>query len=790
MKTKRILSSVIAASMFAVCVPVIADYTAPLNDYDVEIVNEAFESGTVTNTIDNSNAFDVPEMTYSTAATPKEQYTDVITFDNTVLRRDYFLSFDFNFKTVNGEVPGDIRIDSKQRQGETNKLGPCFSYSDGQLRNQTGSNSYDKLGAIEPDTWYTAELEGKMVEADAITVFRLYKYENGVKTLVNTVDNLYLRQFRADQAGANGSPNRIGAADVYIDNVVLIQKYPNELTITAPDTVVNAAVNAGQNVPFDYVMSRDGVETTKYDIDSWTVFDQSGNEIDDGSISVTSQGVLTSKTDIQTQTVTVRAAATIGEKPLTGEFEITLNAVSTGDESLDTIEISGPSEVKAGESIPYTFTALKGGAEVVDPGAVKWSIYDPSDMYENHNKGISIENGVLTVADDVIAQDIVIRAASVPNGYVYASYPVKINFGDSQLETVVKYDACETTSDTKTRVESWDGSYAYQTGTTSERQGAFGNTGDYLVTEVDIKFIGEGSGFTLLRADGTQNSGFRWHNGNISIQTGGSSYDDYVTDADIDAWYHFEVVYSSTQENASFTVYKYTGQGMEKISTHLDINRRNRAQYGNIQIEKDTCFDNLKIARPLATSFDLSAPDTMDAGASAQVAISNIYRNDLPLLNYTVGFDWSLLDSTGQPIIENEDGTIDAEISTTGLLTTRAMGPVQTVTVRVKSGNAIKTLDINIRKGTIFEITNIGVDKNDNSKIVQLSINKKYEYNDDVTFILAFYDESGALIDVHIQSAFGSNYQVGEGNVPVEWNVPEAFNPETDTVKAFVWTRF
>ena len=797
MKIKRILSSIIAASMFAVCVPVMADYVEPSNNYDAELKNETYNDGTATNDIDSSKAFDVPAMTYSSADPPKEQYTDIITFDSDVLTKEYFLSFDFNFKTVDGKVPGNIRIDSKQKQGETNKLGPYFSYDNGQLRTQKGSDSYDELGEIEPDTWYTAELEGTMVVSGAKTVFRLYKYEGTTKTkvLVKKTEELNLRQFAAD---STNKPNRLAAADVCIDNVRLIQEYPNELTVTADKTTIDA----GETLQLDYVMTREDSVTTKYDV-TWSVVD--------GDASITNRGVLTSPVSENNSIVKVQASATINGKELTSEpFEITVNGVNKAGESFDTVEISGESKVKAGgDPVQYSFTASKNdGTPVTGAGVVKWSIYDPSNMNKNLNSKISIDEntGVLTVKDGVIAQTILVKASSTPNGYISNTFPVEIEFGDSQIEKVIAYDACEETRDDARRYDdngksSVDGSGAYIGDKPWEVQ-TFSAPGGYTLTEMDVKFIDSSSLFDFSVAG--QNDSilhFCIHGGKISAQYGGRS-DEYVDMETVDygSWYHLEILHSHNDENASCNLYKYNSDGTLGNPTKYELQRRNKKEYTALKIGANTAVDNIKISVPYASEITLTSDDAdndIAAGASVQIT-ATCKRNGLNLLNFS-GLDWSVLGGDGQPIIENEDGTIDAEISTNGLLTTRAMGPLQTLTVQAKSGNKTEKIGFTMYRDSIFEVTGVSYDGGaeedgdakvvNKNKIVQLTVNKKYEYNDDVTFILAFYDnETGALVDVHMLSAFGSNYAVGSNDIPVEWDIPS--EDSNTKIKAFVWTRF
>ena len=64
---------------------------------------------------------------------------------------------------------------------------------------------------------------------------------------------------------------------------------------------------------------------------------------------------------------------------------------------------------------------------------------------------------------------------------------------------------------------------------------------------------------------------------------------------------------------------------------------------------------------------------------------------------------------------------------------------------------------------------------------------KLLDYDDDMIIMLTFYNAEGALLAVHTFSGFGSNYQIGENKITVDWEIPSRFNPETDRVTSFIW---
>lgn len=742
------------------------DYTAA--DYDAVLLNKTYDDGIVTNSIDNSNALNAVDK------------TEIFTLsDNTVLTKEYFLSFDFCFNTDDtGAVPGVISIDSKKNNGDTNKQGPLFSYSsDGQLQTQTGGSAYDKLGEISPDTWYTAELEGRMAVAGAVTVFRLYKYESGVKTLVKQTDALNLRQFYA--GAGNGNPDRMFAQNsVGIDNVKLIQEYPDKIEIMPEaDTI-----NAGQSTALDYTMTRKSSEVTKQKV-TWSVYNENNTaEITDGSVRI-EDGALIAAMSSEDKTVTIHASADMGGKALTGTLAYTVKGVSTASEKFDEITINGDDEVKAGTTVKYTFTAKKNGNDVTDTltdDDVVWYVYNAANLKSNGNKGITVSNGMLTIDNSVIAQNITLRA-STPSGAVYGSKSISVGFSDAQTETVLCYDACEETLSGANFVTSVDGSSAYFVSDASMQFVNFTANTEYVLTELDIKFGGEGSGFTLSNNKNNMNPGFRLHGDKIGVQTASTTYDDLM-EADTESWYHFEIVYSEAQKNASVNIYKYNQDGtLGEMNSFANINTRNNKPYNLIYVEKNTYIDNIKVSIPIADLVMLTPEANMVSSGGTNQITSAASRNGLALLNFS-GLEWSVLDHEGKPIIDSS-----VSISTTGLLKVASSVMPQTVKVQVKSGNYVKSIDIEIIQSDIFTVNNIGINE-EGTKIVKVYVEKLLDYDDDMVILIAFYDAEGVLSTVHTFSGFGNNYQIGENVITVDWEIPSGFNPETDKVTSFIWS--
>lgn len=757
---KKIISAIISASVLAAsaAVPVYADYTAPETSYDIEKLNLTFDDGDTINDIDSSEA---------------QKYTDTTQVfalsDNTIMTKEFYLAFDFRFDTDGeGNVPGIISIFKKKSSGAVDKQGPMFSYDNGVLRTQTGSSSYQTIADIDADTWYTAEIEGKMVVSGAICDMRIYDASHNI---VNELSELNLRQFYA--GSSNGYPDCMTAYNVSMDNVKLIQEYPDELRLTATAD----EINAGTTAALDYTAYRMGKEVTKYGV-TWSV----ENGTDD--VSITQEGVLVAAISAPAQTVTVKAAAVLDDQELTGEKEITINAVDTGDEKFDTIVVSGADTLKAGTSESYTFTASKNGEDVTDTvteSDVVWKLYNCDDLNPNGNKAITVDNGVLTVDDSVLPQTIYVRAVS-PSGNVYGSKAVTITMSDKQIENVLLSDACETAFDDAERVESFDGSTAYRTTVASSF--TFGNSSGYTLTELDIKFDSDNSGLIFKRSDGTVNSSFFYRNGGISQQTGSSNYSVLCSSINADKWYHMQILYSDLP-NASCNIYEYNEDGtMTLVQTGIDINTRNGKQYGRLEVQAGTYVDNIKITNAVADAVTVTSPSQyMFAGDKAQFTAAAT-RCGLPLRDVS-GLEWTVLDSEMLPII---DGSITVDAN--GLVTVDATAPAQTIYVEAKSSETTKaSAVITVQVSEIFSVTNLGINEA-GTAVTKIYVDKNFYYNDDVTFILTVKAADGVLKAVRLINTFGDRMSIGSNELAVDLTLPADFNPETDRVEAMVWTTF
>ena len=764
---KKLISALITASMLAASfvMPVFADYTEA--DYDVEIINNNFDTET------NSGA---PDGTSYKIAGDADHIWDKTVTAELDFTKDFFLSVDFKMTSA------DQVLDFKSENGKDQ--GPHFTLNKGTdgkyvFRTDTSSTAYQNLyDNFELNQWYRMELEGKMIASDAKTCFRLYKYNGSNGELVSEVEELSLRNFKAGNSKYSPGYMIMGEGVCY-DNEYAVQEYPNAITLSA----LADEIKAGSENMYSYEMSRNDKSISTYPVE-WSVYNEADTEpLNDDNISISEDGKLSVGISAPTQTVTIRATAEFGGKELYGSKKAVITAVDTSEEVFDNITLSGPEEVKAGTSAAYTVTASKNGAAVTPAvDEVVWGVYDKSGVMENGDSNISISNGMLTVKDGTVPYDITVRASSV-SGLIYNSFPVSLKWSDNQKEAVVSYNACETAIDGTEVTISFDGSNAYKA--LNDFTFSFGDQTEYTVTEFDIKFDGvEGHGMTMKNG-GNELSNIRTHESGLAQQTSGSKWETIISanDFDVNLWYHVEFLFLNGTESG-YHVYKYDDEGNKTLVKSMpNCNRRNDKTYNGITFSSGVLIDNFKVVKASANEIAMTASgDTIFPGDSVEYKITTS-RNGLTMAG-AAGITWQIRKENGDIYTGNA-----ISINGSGLLTTTAMAPAGKYTIHAVSASGDSDeADLTIKLAEYFEVTNLGVDEKNDKKIVRIYAKKLLGYNDDVAFIIVVKDENGKLKGVNITKTFGDKLVMGDNEVTVDYTLPSDFDPASDKVEVMVWT--
>ncbi len=791
-----LLLSLMAVPAFAMTVDDFSD------TYAEKIIDNNFDTET-------GNA-DAPDG--STGYKTITEETDLWSGTNVNYISEFLASMDFRFDNE------DATMTIKNSKA-TPDIGPSFSYStdskgNGIIRNQKGGSSYDTLANIELNSWYNMELQGKVKSDGANLVFRLYKWENGEKILVKVVKGINLRNFSA--GSSKGNPTRlVVTSGISVDNEFFASLYPDTINVV-PAVGDVTEIKGGETLKFNavstinYEMSEgdEAVVCTAPNYE-WDLYDENGvNPLLDDDISI-QDGELTVKNTVAEQSITVRATADTKGKPY-GEYKVKINAVDTSNDKYDKLIVSADkSYVRVDEPLTITAKATMGGmpVELTDED-VLWSIYNETNIREIQNTNITIKNGVLSVTESVVPQNITVRAVN-PSGSITSTYPVYVRPANMNIEGEADYtdtfasaNACEEAPQSGAVLEegSWDGSSYYKINDEYAFAGFGANTTRDVIYSADVKFAEENSGTTIQSTERKVGMQLRRQGTKLGVLGSGDKFNPYL-DIDADSWYNIQIMCSTCNGDGSYAhliLYKYDENGNKvnpqdgTLSTPFvqkDITMRNLASDKpgcNMVASIGSCIDNVLSMYIAPDNFSIALDvSTVLAGNTAQ-ATATASRQGIafPKLNGEL-IKYEIYDSDDRYPFENDNITIDSN----GKITVSSMAEAQEVYVRVKSvtGDIHSSAKLTIVSSDIFEIQKIALNE-EGTKVVALDVNKIFAYDKEVTFVLVTYDENMVMQSVNVKSAYGSDIPEGVSTVPMNCELKN-FDKDKDTLKVFTWTK-
>ena len=669
------------------------------------------------------------------------------------------------------------------------KLGTCVRRHDvdgvPNLSIQTGSTDYTNYLEIDPAKWYHIVLIGRYSAADAQTDMIVYEYDGADKVLKGTYTNVNQRNMSANNN--NGASHLNVHVGTSIDNVRVTMLGADTLTITCEGT----DITAGNTKQFSYDATRQGAYITKPAV-TWEVYDAANaNPLEDENITIDQNGILNVGINAAEQTINVRATAASG---LTASVEINVKAVDISNVKFDLLELTADSDyVSASEPLEITATASKDGepVELTDEDLI-WYVCDAANMRKlgDDLKWIKVENGVLTVDEKAISQDITVRAAD-PTDAVRGSIAVHIKSSDAlegnedgSMDRLLYADNCETSIANAILTENApDGTSAY-TATAGYQTGNISETAGDIVVEMDIRFDQEGAGFQPAK-NGKLNTCVVYHNGQLAVQTGGSSYTNYG-EISPDKWYHITLI--RKMESYAHIIFEEYDENGERTNRRLikDVNQRNDEPTAFVNINAGTSYDNLRILTPVPDDISISTDvETVFAGNTVQ-ATATLYWNELEMKNPDSSmFEFRIYDSEDRYPLDSELITVDS----TGLISVDPMADEQDVYVRAESklSDAYASAKFSVISSDIFTIKQLGINE-DGNKLVRLYVDKNFFYEDYVTFMTVIYDENGAVVQSSSRQMYGDALSSGANEVSIDIDLPSDFDKETDTIKVFVFT--
>ena len=669
------------------------------------------------------------------------------------------------------------------------KLGTCVRRHDvdgvPNLSIQTGSTNYTNYLEIDPAKWYHIVLIGRYSAADAQTDMIVYEYDDADKVLKGTFTNVNQRNMSANNN--NGASHLNAHVGTSIDNVRVTMLGADTLTITCEGT----EITAGNTKQFSYDATRQGAYITKPAV-TWEVYDAANeNPLVDENITIDQNGILNVGINASEQTINVRATAASG---IMSSVEITVKAVDISNVKFDSLVLNADSDyVSASEPLTITATASKDGepVELTDDDLI-WYVCDADNMRKlgDDLKWIKVENGVLTVDEKAISQDITVRAADSTDA-VRGSIAVHIKSSDAlegnedgSMDRLLYADNCETSIPNAVLTENApDGTSAY-TATAGYQTGNISETSGDIVVEMDIRFDQEGAGFQPAK-NGKVNTCVVYHDGQLAIQTGSSSYTNYG-EISSDKWYHITLI--RKQGAYAHIIFEEYDENGERTNRRLikDVNQRNDEATAFININAGTSYDNLRILTPVPDDISISTDvETVFAGNTVQ-ATATLYWNELEMKNPDSSmFEYRIYDSEDKYPLDSDLITVDS----TGLISVDAMADEQDVYVRAESklSDAYASAKFSVISSDIFTIKQIGINE-DGNKLVRLFVDKNFFYEDDVTFMTVIYDENGAVVQSSSRQMYGDALSSGANEISIDVDLPSDFDKETDTIKVFVFT--
>lgn len=766
--------------------------TANASDYEEEVLNLDFASktdGILKPTATESNAFG------------KDM--------GATLAKESRISFDFRFDvaTITDSEGKDVSPTIRFTNSH-NKTGPFFSFDGTNFRTQTGSSSYQNLGAIEVGKWYRFEIEGTMAIANASAKGTLYSLETGSPVLVQATSALNLRNFAND---TNYSADRLEVTSgISMDNIKISSLYADTVEVTAPQN----SINAKKSLSLSAVAKR-GTKVVAAPEFTWSLHKTDGSALNDPTVSI-ENGLLSTTKDTATQDIKVRATAQSKGNPY-GEFDVHIEAIDTSNDKFNSIELSSDQEyVRIDEPATISLAAKLDGADYTpQDGEVIWTVLNEAGIRELGNTGITVENGVVSVTEDVIPQTITVMASN-ESGSTDATIQLKVkpaNMLDADgseqgnLDTYVSGNACEeftTNMSLELNDDSWDGSGYYKVTAATDFVGFPGNTGENVLYSADMKFGGDGAGWTVWDSGkGKQGLQITAQGDKLGIVEDSKKTPTYCT-IDNDSWYNVQIMCAtgiSPNSYANLIVYKYvdgkrvnpeTGEeGKPYVKEGVPMRNLSESQANHIVINPNTCVDNVYCIKTTPDKLELSlTASEMFAGQTLQGTVTATRKGVKFGYISSDLIRWVVYDAENEAPLDTDLITVDKS----GKLTVDALADAQTVYLRVQTldGSLHDSKPVTIKTSDIFEVKTIGFNE-DYSAVTQLDVNKNFAYSDSVTFMVVVYEkDTGKMVSASTRKMSAKNIARNNGEdepvaIPMNAPMPADFKAKNADGKYDIW---
>ena len=691
----------------------------------------------------------------------------------------------------------DLRFDNDGAgvtpRNKANNFGTCIRRYGNMFSIETGSNgAHTEYFELDPETWYHVALLGRYSAPDADITMFVYKYTESGLEPVGEWQHVNMRNlYSNNKAGARRWDAHPGTS---VDNARITLLGADTLYISSDNGA--ESIKAGNSLQFGYSATRQGEYITPPDV-VWEIYNAANTApLGDDSISVSSSGVVTAALNAAEQDITVRATA---ESGIYASKRIHIDGVDLSDAKFDSITLEADRDyVSVNEPLTIRASATLAGADVeLSDGDLIWYCADSNDLQSlGDTKWISVTNGVVTVDPKAISQDIRIRAAD-PTDSVRGSIPVHIKSSDAlegnesgAMDSLLFSDNCEAAIANASFETAPDGTHAYHA-SSGFSTGYISETSDDLVIELDIRFGGEGAGFTPSK-NGKYNSCVRYHDGDLCVQTGGSSYTKLVQNISTDKWYHITLIRKQGDLGYAHMIFEEYNENGERINKTLikDVNQRNNEATAWVNIETNTSFDNLRVLSPLPDKITVSTDvRTVFAGGTVQ-ASSALFWKELEMKNPDSSMlAYRIYDADDLYPIDDGSVTVDG----TGTISVSSMAATGDYHVRAvcqKNSEVYASAKFSVESSDVLKINTLGVNE-DGSRLINLNVSRDFYYDPDyeVTFVTELISSDGVIKEVFINRMYGDALTSGENIISLGIDIPAWFDKESDTIKIYPVTK-
>ena len=308
---------------------------------------------------------------------------------------------------------------------------------------------------------------------------------------------------------------------------------------------------------------------------------------------------------------------------------------------------------------------------------------------------------------------------------------------------------------------------------------------DTCFYEADVKFGGEGAGFTLVNKDGTKGGTsiramYKGDALTLCADGGTGSYFIYYIPVDTEKWYHIKLIGSYGVENALVDMVVDTYDAEMKIEDtknyYVILMNQMYASSGNapehIRVEANTEVKNMKVTRLVPDEIRINTPsDVLPAGTSVDLTVK-AYREGAEL-NCELDTEYTV---SGAAVMENGRLTVNPDAE-----------PGSSVSVKAKCGEIENSAEFTVVSDKALEICGAYIDEATN-KVSAVDAKKNFYTAGSCVIVVNVYTNEGVLADSFVKPFNGGAVETGTvTKLPIDYALPEGMSINDCAVEISPW---